>query len=459
MILISSINLHLRKHIICLIIHAILSFIAWNFYGILFLGNLFIFFYLFYQLKNEGNYSKILIPFSYFLILNITSTFWLLDVDFKNGIITFFTNTILMSVFYVPFLFFLKKSKYSSLILILIWVFGEWILTKWDLAWPWLNFGNVLGNMWYLIQWYSFLGVYGGTLWLLLFANSLYQLIVFKMAPQKYILFVLLILPIQSIIAYYMPNDENLKTEKISCYVPENEKSSYKKTKTLLESINKTNASLVITPELFYCNTYATEFSNGDLSSLFKTEFKLKKNAKFVFGTEIQNDSVIKFNGITYLDNKQILFRTKKKYVPVTEFTHPFLVPFFGRSYYTKNNNDDSRQIKKSINSFPFVCYEILFSDFVAKNSLKTNKIILLASEAFLNDSEIGKKQYLNLVRLRAIENNKTLIKCSYKGISCVVSPKGKILKHLKEGINTETIEVNDKTTPYHTIIKTLHFL
>jgi apolipoprotein N-acyltransferase len=39
---------------------------------------------------------------------------------------------------------------------------------SWDLAWPWLNLGNALATAPQLIQWYEFIGVRGGTLWIIL---------------------------------------------------------------------------------------------------------------------------------------------------------------------------------------------------------------------------------------------------------------------------------------------------
>lgn len=65
-----------------------------------------------------------------------------------------------------------------------------------DLSWPWLIFGNVLGNQWYLIQWYSLFGVFGGSFWLLITGLTFYKILIEGCSKKKIILvFILLSFP------------------------------------------------------------------------------------------------------------------------------------------------------------------------------------------------------------------------------------------------------------------------
>lgn len=104
----------------------------------------------------------------------------------------------------------------------------------------------------------------------------------------------------------------------------------------------------------------------------------------------------------------------------------------------------------------PFVCYEILFSDFVANHSYNSNLIILLASEDFMHGSFFGKKQYNDLIRIRAIENNRYLIKNSFEGTSFLVSPKGDIVEKILCPVTSVRVPIINKNTFYQNLI---HFI
>src|SRR5690606_8283939 len=46
------------------------------------------------------------------------------------------------------------------------WLGYEFLHQWWDLAFPWMTLGNGFANFHQLVQWYSFTGVFGGTVWI-----------------------------------------------------------------------------------------------------------------------------------------------------------------------------------------------------------------------------------------------------------------------------------------------------
>lgn len=44
-----------------------------------------------------------------------------------------------------------------------------------------------------------------------------------------------------------------------------------------------------------------------------------------------------------------------------------------------------------------------------------------------MNNSIFGLQQYLNIIRLKAIESNRNIVKCSSGGISVVINEKGDV--------------------------------
>ena len=106
----------------------------------------------------------------------------------------------------------------------------------------------------------------------------------------------------------------------------------------------------------------------------------------------------------------------------------------------------------EKLNIFPFVCYEILFSDFVAEKTYNTSVIMVLVSEAFMNGSLLGSMQYDNIVRIRAIENNRYLVKNSYLGKSLLISPKGEIMS-INKSFSKIKVPVYQKNTFYQKLV------
>ncbi|AZA84363.1 hypothetical protein C1637_05845 [Chryseobacterium lactis] len=451
------------RYLKLLTLFACMAFISWNYIGIIFIANLVVLYTFLNDIQHRSFGYRFVYIFPVFLALNVFATFWLFTVDATNSIITYLANSTVMTLFFV-LISYLKTNKISNKVtLIIFWPISEWILTKWDIAWPWLTFGNVLANQWFLVQWYSFTGVYSGTAWLLCIALIIYIVITSENRKKYYaLLFLLFLIPILSLFTYLKPNDKIYKTENMVCFVPSKQDmslSNYDKTKLILRYLEVKKAAkglTLITPELFY-STSSKDLKYSEASYLLNN-FLTLNNYKIVLGSEILNDSINKFNGITYVDKEKSLFRTKKKYVPVTEYTSPFLTPFFGKSNYLKNNVDDESQISRSLHSFPFVCYEILFSDFVAKKSLNSNKLLLLTSEEFMNNSFYGRKQYLDIVRLRAIENHRYLLKCSYEGKSVLIAPNGDIVKILSGNYQSVHLPLQTKNTIYQSVMSFLSY-
>ncbi|MDV3866783.1 hypothetical protein CMU00_15945 [Elizabethkingia anophelis] len=448
--------INLFRYIMLLTLFLLFSFLAWNFFGVLFLINIIILFYVIDIIQDKSLAKKNIYIFPFFLCLNIGATFWLYKSDPIYSVITFIANACLMTFFFSIAMLSVWRNK--KVAFILIWIISEWILTKWDLSWPWLTFGNVLGNQWYLIQWYSVTGVYGGSLWLLFFGLMIYMAVIKGFSKLINIkLFFCSLIPMSSLLFYFMPLPDIKKSETIVLYTPDEQSmkdDNYNKTKkmfSLLAENRISENSKIITPELFFL-IQPYDLTHGNMYYLF-TNYLSTNNMIFIFGSEIKNDSINKFNGITVIDKSNVLFRIKKKYVPVTEYTPKILTPFFGKSFYVKNRDDNSNEIIEKLNSFPFVCYEILFSEFVARKVYNTNLIMLLASEEFMNDSFFGSRQYDNLVRIRAIENSRYLIKNSYLGKSLIITPKGNHINLKEPYLSVFRIPVFNENTIYQRLV------
>ena len=105
--------------------------------------------------------------FHAFLVWNIIATYWVMNTAFVAGLFANIANSFLMCIPW--FLYMITKKQLPRLgyiSLIAYWLCFEYMHLQWDLTWPWLNLGNGWAQQPYLIQWYEYLGVFGGSLWI-----------------------------------------------------------------------------------------------------------------------------------------------------------------------------------------------------------------------------------------------------------------------------------------------------
>ncbi|MBK7342950.1 MAG: hypothetical protein IPJ06_07475 [Saprospiraceae bacterium] len=108
--------------------------------------------------------------FHAFFLWNVLSTFWVTNTAFFAGI---FANVVNAGLMVIPILGYhlLRRTigdRFRWMSLIAFWMMFEWTHLHWDLTWPFLSLGNAWAEWPACIQWYSYTGGFGGTLWILL---------------------------------------------------------------------------------------------------------------------------------------------------------------------------------------------------------------------------------------------------------------------------------------------------
>ena len=125
-----------------------------------------------------------------FFIFNIGTTWWIWNASLGGAIMAFTLNALLMSITFL--LFHLTKKKLGAKIgyfsLFVYWIAFEYFHYQWELSYPWLNLGNNFSLVPSFVQWYSYTGVLGGTLWVLIINVIAFKLIegkIVKKATKK----------------------------------------------------------------------------------------------------------------------------------------------------------------------------------------------------------------------------------------------------------------------------------
>jgi apolipoprotein N-acyltransferase len=153
-------------------------------------------------------------------------------------------------------------------------------------------------------------------------------------------------------------------------------------------------------------------------------------------------DNVIYINGKPHLYNSVFLFDenhnlvafyNKIKLVPFGEYV-PFPFKVFSKLFpYLEGWDFESGSSMNTLNYknfriIPLVCFEAVFSTFVANFSKKGNLIVNLSNDAWFGNTS-APFQHFEMSRLRAVETGRYLIRATNTGISAIVSPDGKIIK------------------------------
>ncbi|KYH12549.1 apolipoprotein N-acyltransferase [Neorickettsia sp. 179522] len=177
-------------------------------------------------------------------------------------------------------------------------------------------------------------------------------------------------------------------------------------------------------------------------------------------GTRRDNNSL--FNSIFVLRNGVIAeYYDKVKLIPFGEYVPleniiPIKKIVNGMSSFTPGH--DNTKVLDSIEAAPILCYESIFSTFIARKK-PAEWIVNLTNDSWFGNST-ARYQHLQMARIRAIEYGLPLIRSTTTGISAVIDPYGRILEKIdysSEGVLDIAIpKKHPKKTLYSTLVHSL---
>ena len=201
----------------------------------------------------------------------------------------------------------------------------------------------------------------------------------------------------------------------------------------------------------FYKDLFLNNFGNEDLIILGINSLE-KKDTKNLY-----------FNSMAVFDNKLDLMQiyNKVNLVPFGEFI-PFenILSLIGLKTITNNyqsfSSGDSRMLlnikndKIDLSLLPLICYEIIYSGKLSKH--KSFDYIINISEDGWFGKSVGPKQHFSHSIFRSIESGKYIIRSANNGISAVINPMGIIEQKVEFG-STGYVELSEsrsvKLTPF----------
>jgi len=424
--------------------------------------------------KQDNPYWLFNYSFLAFLVWNSLSYWWVGEAQLVGVILIILINSAIQATVFWLISITRRQLKISILFPFLIICLGfEYFHTQWDLAWPWLNFGNAFTSQPKLVQWYEYTGVRGGSLWIILINISLFSL--FKkrnLLNLTRILFLLLIPILGSLYLYnksetpessrsftlIQPNLDPY-TEK---FKPENEKIHFNEFLSITDSLlQKEETDFVFGPETMILQAINEEIpiesnSYNDLLELKrkhpKTEFLIGVHSYQKLGEEIpagsrynnkKNYYYEAFNSALFLnlDNTSYFYH-KTKLVPLFE-RMPFVqyLSFLGKyslelggynGTYSNRNTTKTFTTSDSTELIPIVCFESVFGDYCAQRVNEMPGFFCMITNDGWWKNSLGYKYHFDFSRLRAIENRREIIRVANNGVSAIINSKGEIEKQTK---------------------------
>ena len=475
----------LKNKLSIIIILFILGFLSsfslppYNFFFI----NFFTFPFLFYILvinSDRNLLNNFLVGWFYGFSYFLASLYWIsnslkFDQNFENLIfLSIILIPFLLSFFYGLFSYLLKfyniKMNFTSILIFSLTLsIVEYIRGTIFGGFPWNLISFSLVNFISSLQILSYIGTYSFNLLAITF-YTLPIMILFKIKILKKFIILLSAMSILLLNFYYGFN----KIEQIE--------NSPKK--IIYPSIK------LVSPKFSIERFFIDEPVEDKIKELFEISYPLNKDLILIFPEGITNIGEIdqldnNFNeisnqltdkskvilGITLDDGENIFnslaifnkeFKLEHKYnknklVPFGEFL-PFekFLSRFGLKKITSGYKSFSSSTERNIlnvgeiSFLPLICYEIIFSGALSKNTNNYDFILNISEDGWFGNS-IGPVQHFNHSIFRSIEEGKDVLRVANNGISAHISLNGKVNQKLN---TTEkgSIEIKSVSKAYPTL-------
>lgn len=100
----------------------------------------------------------------------------------------------------------------------------------------------------------------------------------------------------------------------------------------------------------------------------------------------------------------------------------------------------------------PFICYDVVYPDFVAQQAKNSGMIVTISNDAWFGLSN-GPLQHLGIVKMRALENGRYALRSTNTGVTALIDHKGNIVERLPQmefGVLQGDAQIRSGNTPFN---------
>ena len=445
-----------------------------------------------------------------FLLWNAFTTYWIYKATLWGGVGAVVANAFQMFLIFALFRLVKRKSgdKIGYLFLVTLWIAWEYFYFDTEMSWPWLVLGNGFANTTFLIQWYEYTGVLGGSLWVLISNILIFKIIRGFYLKQKshvmwkVITIVLVVLPATlSLFRFFTFKEEVHPIEVVVLQPnidPYNEKfdgmtqevQDLRLLKLAEEAISPTTRYL-FAPETAISDVLENNMmQNTSLERIYhflashpQVTFVVGATSRFIYPQSKQEPSETARRGFDYWydtfnsgfqlshdmppfvyhKSKLVPMVEKQPYIKYLKFVNKLAIDLGGSvgSFATQSeatlfpapwNNHPSGTTLAPLYIGTAICYESAYGAYFASYVRKGAGFMSVIT----NDGWWGKTpgylQHLSYSRLRAIETRRSIARSANTGISALINQRGDYLQKSEwwtMGYLRGEININHKLTFY----------
>lgn len=484
---ISNTNIHLKLLALALL-SALLLTLGWPVNGLfplLWVGFVPLFFIHHLVIENKlATLWALVYGYIAFLGFNIGTTWWVYNASAGGAIMAFVLNSLLMSLPFMVLHKFGLKQQNSIRIWPFIWAWlaFEYLHYRWDGTWTWLTLGNGFANVPWLVQWYEFTGVAGGSLWVLWLNKNIFHFILKYPQLDKQtrikkvfnIAFFKVFAP--AFLSFYISQQRHSETvdKRISSTVlvvqpnidPYNEKfssmSDYDQALKMLhiaEEHMDSTVQLVAFPETALVGHLDERNLEQEETIKLVRAFMQKHPGvsvitgadsykAFLPGEQVSKTARTWDNGTAY-DVYNTAFFLNASQAPIASYHKSKLVPgveclpFASVLKYVEKYAIDLGgttgslgvdaeptvfEVDRMNKVAPIICYESIFGAYITEYVKKGATLLcIITNDGWWGDTP-GYKQHLAYANLRAIETRRYIARSANTGISGFIDDEGKVL-------------------------------
>lgn len=420
---------------------------------------------LFFAIQDKSKLQAFLLSWLSGVLFFFGAIYWLSNVTFAGLVILAFYLGLYFAAFGLFFSIYYKPSLKNLSIISSLWIILEYIRTYVFTGFGWAILGYSQSQVLPIIQIADITGVYGVSFLMILVNLAIYSFIRYK---QKCLSVIFIILIVTGY-GYFRVNEKisssNLKVSIIQGNVLQEmkwnkdcEKFIKDKYFSLTKKAILDNPDLIIWPEagvpelLSWPHEAQVYFSSIDFKPLVAGALVIDNNKYYNSAILVEKNKLERYDKLHLVPFGE--------YVPLKNFL-PFLETVVGIGDFTRGSEyrvfflkDNNRTVKFST----LICFEDIFPDIAAQFTQRgANFLVNMTNDAWFGDTS-APFQHMSFSVFRAVENKRAVVRAANTGISCFISPCGKVYsgvcddsgkKTFIEGIDTKDIVLSNQKTFY----------
>lgn len=435
-----------------------------------------------------------------FALWNIATVWWIWNATPVGPVAATLASTFFNMIAFMLFHTVSKKGPkaLAYTLLVAAWIATEYWYTVGDFSWPWLILGNGFSHEVWLVQWYEYTGVFGGSLWVLLCNILLFEALRARRNVGRWAVAAgMLLLPAAVSLAIWwswrQPDQGTAQVSivqpNVACYDKFNGRAQWQE-RNIIDLLAKVpaGAQFILLPETaapgYYWEPGLTEARSGGEPGPFWQELadtlgsrhpqallvtgsntlryyaagaqpRTARRDDFgggyydVFNTSVGLDSA----GRTQLHHKgKLVIGVENTPTVIFDLMQFLVIDLGGVVGQIGMGQHGTAFTHEGVSMGPAICYEGLYGDFYGDFVRRGAQFMsIISNDGWWGDTP-GYKHLFTISRLRAIEHRRAVARSANTGMSGFISARGDVLQTLgweKRGVLTAAVPLNSRLTFY----------